>query len=106
MIQVKVTKVGKFITELEVSGHAYSGEPGFDLVCAGVSSITTGALNGFYELDNQCELIMTDDPFIKIKCEEVNKDNQLLLNFLLIQLKTVEEVHSEHLQITVKEEFR
>ncbi len=45
MIQIDVLTQDSKILKIEVSGHAYSGEPGFDLVCAGVSSIAVGALN-------------------------------------------------------------
>ncbi len=106
MIQVVVLKSKTAIVQIEITGHAFSNDPGFDLVCAGVSSIATGALNGLDALDDSCELSMTDEPLIKIVCKEVNHDNQLLLNFLLKQLETVAYVHDEHIKIIVKEEIR
>lgn len=104
MIRVCVHKESSGYRQIEVSGHAMSQDPGFDLVCAGVSSIATGALNGFYELDADCELIMNDEPYIKIRCNSINKINQTLMQFLLIQLKTVEAVHGEYIRIEVKED--
>ncbi|AMW99486.1 ribosomal-processing cysteine protease Prp [Rummeliibacillus sp. G93] len=34
----------------EVSGHAYSGDPGHDLVCAGVSAIAFGSVNAIGQI--------------------------------------------------------
>lgn len=34
----------------EISGHAYSGDPGNDLVCAGASAIAFGSVNAIGEL--------------------------------------------------------
>ncbi|MGX9135406.1 ribosomal-processing cysteine protease Prp [Rummeliibacillus sp. JY-2-4R] len=34
----------------EVSGHAYSGEPGHDLVCAGASAISFGTVNAIGQI--------------------------------------------------------
>lgn len=104
MIQVNVLTHNDLIKKIEVSGHAYSGEPGFDLVCAGVSSIAVGALNAFDELSQGCDLVLKETPYIKIECKDANQENQLLMNFLLIQFKTIEHVHSEHININVKEE--
>lgn len=106
MIQVNVIKKDNAITKITISGHAFSNDPGFDLVCAGVSSIATGALNGFDALDTSTALEMTDAPFISITCNQINHKNQLLMEFLFYQLKTIEDAHDEHLNITVKEEFR
>ncbi|WP_102691198.1 ribosomal-processing cysteine protease Prp [Rummeliibacillus pycnus] len=34
----------------EISGHAYSGEPGHDLVCAGASAIAFGTVNAIGQI--------------------------------------------------------
>ncbi|MBO2534824.1 MULTISPECIES: ribosomal-processing cysteine protease Prp [Rummeliibacillus] len=34
----------------EVSGHAYSGDPGHDLVCAGASAIAFGTVNAIGQI--------------------------------------------------------
>lgn len=106
MINVDVYQNNQEIQKLEISGHAYSGEPGFDLICAGVSSIAVGALNGLHELTKDCDLELTDEPRITITCERENSDNQLLLKFVLIQLETIEEEYAEYIKINVKEAIR
>ena len=52
MIRVTVETVEHQYHSMTVVGHAETGESGFDLVCAGVSSILTGALNAFDEMDD------------------------------------------------------
>ena len=69
-----------------------------------MSSIATGALNGLDQLTQGCSLYLDESPKIDIICKEANKENQLLMDFLLVQLKTVEEVHNNALRI--KEEIQ
>ncbi len=104
MIKVDIETQDKTIKKIEISGHAYSGEPGYDLVCAGVSSIGVGALNAFDNLGDECTLVLDETPYILIECKSASEKNQLMMNFLHEQLKTVEFVHPEHIQINVKEE--
>ena len=66
MIRVTVETVEHQYHSMTVVGHAETGESGFDLVCAGVSSILTGALNAFDEMDDDAHLIMSDEPLIYI----------------------------------------
>ena len=103
MIEVKVLKKGDTYTALSVEGHAYSGDPGFDLVCAGVSSIMTGALNGFDALDDTVKLTYSKQPFINIEILTPSELNQKLFEFVLIQLKTVEVAHPQNMKIHEKE---
>ncbi|CAM4189765.1 ribosomal-processing cysteine protease Prp [Erysipelothrix aquatica] len=103
MIKVSVLTKDNQFQSMEVSGHAGSGEPGFDLVCAGVSSIMTGALNGFDTLDNTVDLTMTQEPLVKIEILNQSDLNQKLFEFVLIQLKTIEFAHPEYIEINEKE---
>lgn len=104
MILVSVVKEKSSIKSLTITGHAFRGDPGYDLVCAAVSSMATGALNGLDQLSSGCTLYLDESPKIEIVCQSVNKVNQLLLEFLLVQLKTVEEVEKE--AIKIEEEFQ
>ena len=88
---------------MTVTGHAYSGDPGYDLVCAGVSSILTGALNAFDEMDDSVNLTLTKEPLIQIDIQTPSELNQKLFEFVLIQLKTVEMAHPQHIEIHEKE---
>ena len=102
MIKVEVVRKNQLIQEITISGHADSGPKGYDLVCAAVSSIATGALNALNQLaskDVQLELTDNPDAMIKIKVLQNKDDSQLLLNMLLIQLRTVEEDQQKYIHI-------
>ena len=45
MIKVLIKNNNKYITHIQIKGHADFGEYGKDLVCAGVSAIATGICN-------------------------------------------------------------
>ena len=103
MILVEVIKQDQMIHELEITGHAYAGDPGFDLVCAGVSAIATGMLNA---LDQQfadlVELTLVEgaDPLIKIKVNQSNESLQLVLQVLITQLETIQVSYSDSIHIS------
>ncbi|NLW15102.1 MAG: ribosomal-processing cysteine protease Prp [Erysipelothrix sp.] len=106
MIKVNIYTHKSNIYKIDISGHSYSGEPGYDLVCAGVSSIGVGALNAFDALDDDCILELSEKPYIKIECKTITKENQTMMNFLKYQLETVEAVHHEHIRIKEMEDSR
>lgn len=102
MILVEVHTVNQAIRNIRITGHAQSGPKGYDLVCAGVSSIATGALNGLVHLQNDnVKLIYRDemDALIEIKVLNSNDELQTLLRFLIYQLRTVEDSHSKNIHI-------
>lgn len=104
MIKVDIKTRNQSIYKIEISGHAFSGDKGYDLVCAGVSSICVGALNAFDAMGDNCTLVLEETPYILIECKTQTDNNKLMMDFLHIQLKTVEVVHGEHIKINVKEE--
>lgn len=102
MIQVKIHKVSQAIRKIAITGHAQSGPKGYDLVCAAVSSIATGALNALVELQNDnVKLIYrdADDALIEINVLESNQELNTLLRFMIYQLKTVEDSHPKNIRI-------
>lgn len=102
MIKVEVVRKNQLIHEITISGHADSGPKGYDLVCAAVSSIATGALNALNQIcssDVQLSLTENPDAMIKIKVLQNRDDLQLLLKMMLIQLKTVQESQQKYIHI-------
>ena len=102
MIIVEVVRKNQLIQEITISGHADSGPKGYDLVCAAVSSIATGALNALNQICSQdVQLLLTENPdaLIKIKVLQNRDDLQLLLKMMLIQLKTVQESQQKYIHI-------
>ena len=52
MIKVDIAYKGKGIESILIKGHANCGDYGKDLVCAGVSAVSVGALNALEEVDS------------------------------------------------------
>ena len=103
MIQIEITKRKDRIRKLTCRGHAGFADRGSDLVCAGISSILFGALNGLDEMFAADVKLKADDNCIEI---DVCNDSDLLfqvLGFIQIQLQTVEEMYSEFVRIVQKE---
>ena len=99
MISVKVTLNNSSITGLEVKGHAESAEYGKDLVCAGVSSVTTGLLNALDTLcPDTCELALSAG-YVSVKVKQITEENQLILKVGKIQLETIELTNKKFIRI-------
>ncbi|RCW66413.1 ribosomal-processing cysteine protease Prp [Saliterribacillus persicus] len=110
MIQVVINRVDQKIKAFEVSGHADSGPMGQDLVCAGVSAITFGAVNAIIKL---CEI----DPIIDQAGDEggylrvelptelpfMSKEKaEWLLEGMLVSLETIELDYDQFISISEK----
>lgn len=103
MVDVQVSCKYDSIKRIIVTGHAESGPYGQDLVCAGASAILIGGLNGIDEIfKNDCNLIMKNN-HIEIRVLKKSDSLSLVLEFMLKQLKTIEESNPNHIKITRKE---
>lgn len=99
MIHVSIGMWNEHIISIECKGHAGYAESGRDLVCAGVSSIMTGALNALDQLvEGQADLRMTNSK-MRIRVIEDSEHIQLLLKMILIQLETVRDSYQEYIEI-------
>lgn len=103
MVQADIgTGHGKILS-VTVKGHACSGEYGQDLVCAGVSSIMTGALNALDILfPGQCRLEMSGN-VMEAAADSGNEQLQAVLRTIEIQLRTMEEQFPDHIKVIRKE---
>lgn len=105
MINVTVFRNNNHISAFELSGHAESGPYGYDLVCAGVSAVAFGAVNSIhalFELDLKVE--QADEGgylFVSIPNIDSTVDEkvQILLEGMLISLKTIELEYSQFIKI-------
>jgi hypothetical protein len=104
MVQVLVVRENDAIMNIKISGHANAGPKGYDLVCASISSIATGALNALdaaYPDDVELSLSEVPDAVIEIKVLQNHQNLQALLRMLVIQVQTLAENQSKY--ITIKE---
>ena len=96
-VKYKINDDNKIIY-LDVKGHANYALYGEDLICASVSSIVFGLLNG---LDEHKDNIQIKE--LKNHIEVINNSNsEIVYNYLelaIIQLKTIEESYAEYIKI-------
>lgn len=103
MIDVTIKSSKSEIKQITISGHALSGDPGFDLVCAGVSTLVYSVLNtldykgAFKKPDCIYEI---EEGFTDIQVLSYQNDYQVVLETLMIGLMTVEESHNDNIKIT------
>ena len=109
MIIVTMFRKNDQFTAFELSGHAESGPYGYDLVCAGVSAVSFGAVNAILTL---CEIDLKIEQAdeggylhvelpISIYSEKRDKV-QLLLEGMLISLQTIEREYNQFIKIESK----
>jgi len=109
MITVKVFRENNKITAFELSGHANSGPYGYDLVCAGVSAVSFGAVNAILKL---CDIDLhieqaEEGGYLYVKLPPIDdkkqqNNTQLLLEGMLVSLRTIERDYSEFIKILVQ----
>lgn len=104
MIEVSFYYQKGNIVKTEVKGHANFDDLGKDIVCAGVSAIVFGTLNAIDNLVDQkeVELNQTSNQIV-IKVLNPTNNNQVILNTMLWQLKTIHNQYSKN--IIIKEVY-
>lgn len=107
MIDVYVTRGStNEIRSFTISGHADAGPYGYDLVCAAVSALSFGAINAVDALCGVKLQVETDDDaggFLRCDVPHVEKETeekvQLLLEGMLVSLRSVAEEYGEHIVV-------
>lgn len=103
MVKVHVKRNQNHIQEIEVKDHAGYADAGFDLVCAGVSSICIGMMNALDEMvPDVCDFVYKE-AYIKIKSRLQDEKADILLNGMVYQLKTMQESYADYITINDQE---
>lgn len=92
----------KSILKITVTGHGPSSA-GYDLVCAGVSSCVTGALNNLKEIDN-FHIILDSGNFLCAAKKEPSYHDQVVLETLVTQLMTISKEYPHDVSVVSKKE--
>jgi uncharacterized protein YsxB (DUF464 family) len=110
MIQVVInrTKSDK-IHSFEISGHAFFANRGKDIVCAGVSAVSVGAVNAVHELTGVTPKIDHESGLLRCVIpgnlpEDTSGKVQLLLEGMVVALRTIEIDYGKHINITFKKQ--
>ncbi|MFS0672935.1 ribosomal-processing cysteine protease Prp [Ornithinibacillus sp. 179-J 7C1 HS] len=109
MIKVTVYRDNNQIKSFELSGHADSGPYGYDLVCAGVSAVSFGAVNAVLELADIDLAIEqgSDGGYLRVtisdsEASESMEKAQLLFEGMIVSLQTIERDYSQFIKIQSK----
>ncbi len=98
MIKVTTWYTKNTCARIKVSGHAGFDETGKDLICAGVSCIMFGLMNGLDTIGGT--IIEQGDDLIDIKVEELkSKKIQDYLELVVVQLLTIYDQYPEYITI-------
>ena len=111
MIEITITRTASdFIHSVEISGHAFFAKRGQDIVCAGVSAVSVGAINAVHELTGVTPVIEhRKDGFLRCVVpenlpEDINEKVQLLLEGMVVSLRAIEEEYGKNMKITFKKQ--
>jgi len=105
MIQIRITEQSSGrISSFEMKGHADFAEHGKDLVCAGASAVSFGAVNAVIALTGIMPDIEqgTDGGYLKVDFPETEKDAdiQLIVKAMIVSLQTIEQDYGNHIKIS------
>jgi uncharacterized protein YsxB (DUF464 family) len=108
MIAVEIERnQNNTINAFSMSGHAQAGPYGQDIVCAGASAVSFGAVNAIAELCGvELAVEMKDDGgFLRCSVpdnldEQTYEKVQLLLNGMVISLNSIAAEYGKHIKIT------
>lgn len=93
-------------TAFQLTGHADSVDEGYDLVCAGVSSLTLACVNALTEVAHQAPTQTAnskDGGFLKITAIDAGRDSQVICQTLLNGLLDIQQQYGQYLQVKIKE---
>lgn len=99
MIKVFCYYQKRQILKIEVSGHANFAEYNKDIVCAGVSAILIGGLNALDTLVSKELDLNQEENKIVISVNQYSKENQLILQTILLQLQTIASEYKKNIVI-------
>ncbi|MCZ2258405.1 ribosomal-processing cysteine protease Prp [Sporosarcina sp. G11-34] len=95
------------IHSFEMTGHADFAEHGKDLVCAGASAVSFGAVNAIISLTGKTPKIRqgSDGGYLSISLPQSPEDDhdiQLIVKAMIVSLQTIEHDYGQHIKIIFK----
>lgn len=105
MIKITIHRTASGIQSFEMTGHANFAEHGKDLVCAGVSAVVFGSINAIESLCHvQANIKLgRNGGFLTYALpkldDETFQNAQLLLEGMMVSLKTIEMDYGKYIRI-------
>jgi len=111
MIRVHIERDRKrgTIKAFSVAGHAYYGEPGQDIVCAGVSAVTIGTVNAVERLAGVALPNEMREGLLKVRVPALADEStigniQLLLESMVVMLESIQESYGSYIALKQTED--
>lgn len=101
MIHINATRKDNKIIYLSIKGHANYDTKGKDIVCAAISAIAVGGINALTNPKSFNLKVNEGDVEIE-QISETTKNDYIVLETMLIQLKTVEESYPDRIKVIEK----
>ncbi len=104
MVTATVVKDSKGYVSFTCKGHAGFMRKGKDIVCSAISILTINTANSIMTLTDSKIRVDENDGFLSWEFEDApTRDAMLLMDSLLIGLRSVEEEYENYLKIEIKE---
>ncbi|AYW48165.1 ribosomal-processing cysteine protease Prp [Tetragenococcus osmophilus] len=95
------------INSYKITGHADTGEYGYDIVCAAVSVLAINAVNGIDSLAGVQPTVNSDEEnggYLYVELPPTNTQEQsniiqILLENLLLGMQSIQEQYSDYVQL-------
>lgn len=87
------------ITSFKVEGHAGYAPSGRDVVCAAVSALVVGTINGLEVLTDATFDTSVSNGFTRVDIKEPTVYSNVLLNSMLLSLEGIQEEYPNNLKI-------
>ncbi|MCR5687136.1 MAG: ribosomal-processing cysteine protease Prp [Lachnospiraceae bacterium] len=104
MVTATVVKDPSGYVSFKCSGHAGYMRKGKDIVCSAISALTVNAANSIMTLTDSGISVTENDGFLSWTFDGTcGREAELLMDSLLIGLKSVEEQYGKYLKLEIKE---
>lgn len=104
MIQVRVTKTDRVITDIQILGHAFYDDYGKDIVCASVSATVICTVNGILHIDSNVIDVIQQEDLLEIVVHQYDDTTQTLLKNMIECLESLEKQYPQNIKMLIKEE--
>ena len=108
MIKININIKSNFIKQIELKGHAGSGNSGYDLVCCSVSTLIIALINGLREYLKADIDFDIKEGYSLLKINETNPEKKekidVLTKTFLLSVESLEEENPEFIKVNIMEE--
>jgi uncharacterized protein YsxB (DUF464 family) len=108
MIKVDLTVLDHHYCGAKITGHAYAGEPGKDLVCAAVSTLAQTLVNAVESIGGIPEAslflkIASGHLEFKLKNDDLSDDIDIIFRTFRVGIEGIESTYPKYVKLKIKE---